>query len=70
MTPIRFTLEEEYIELIRLLKLLQIAESGGMAKVMVENGDVLRNGVQEFRKRAKIVKGDVIEINGNTVHIL
>jgi len=28
----------EYIELIKLLKLLHIAESGGHAKLMVEGG--------------------------------
>lgn len=64
-----FTLTEEYIELIRLLKITRVAESGGQAKVMVENGDVWRNGVQEFRKRAKIRKGEVITVNGTPIHI-
>lgn len=53
---------EEYIELIKLLKTLRIAESGGQAKLMVEDGIVFRNGEQEFRKRAKLRSGDVIEV--------
>jgi len=53
---------EEYIELIKLLKIMRVSESGGQAKLMVEDGIVLRNGEQEFRKRAKLRAGDVIEV--------
>ena len=53
---------EEYIELIKLLKIMRISESGGQAKMMVEDGLVCRNGEQEFRKRAKLRSGDVIEV--------
>ncbi|MFA5328921.1 MAG: RNA-binding S4 domain-containing protein [Prolixibacteraceae bacterium] len=53
---------EEYIELIKLLKILRISESGGQAKQMVDEGLVFRNGEQEFRKRAKLRSGDVIEV--------
>jgi len=53
---------EEYIELIKLLKIMRISESGGQAKLMVEDGIVLRNGEPEFRKRAKLRAGDVIEV--------
>ncbi len=52
---------EEFIELIKLLKILRISESGGQAKQMVDEGLVYRNGEQEFRKRAKLRSGDVIE---------
>jgi ribosome-associated protein len=53
---------EEYIELIKLLKIMRISESGGQAKLMVEDGLVLRNGEPELRKRAKLRAGDVIEV--------
>ncbi len=62
MQEIEFELETEYIELIKLLKLLQIAESGAQAKIFVENGEVVRNEEPEYRKRAKLRKGDVVEI--------
>jgi ribosome-associated protein len=57
-----FKIEGEYIELIQLLKALGIAQTGGHAKYLVENEEVLRNGAIETRKRAKLISGDVIEI--------
>ena len=62
-----FTLTSEYIELVKLLKLLQIAQTGGHAKIIVEDGEVIRNGEQEFRKRAKLRSGDKIEVMGETI---
>ena len=59
---LEFELRGEYIELIKLLKLMRIAESGGQAQLFVENGEVLLNGVQEHRKRAKLRREDVVEI--------
>lgn len=64
---IKFEVTEEYIELIKLLKITQIAESGGMAKALVENEEVIRNGKIENRKRAKIRKGETIEVLGETI---
>lgn len=59
---ISFALDGPFIELISLLKLLSIAETGGQAKLMVEDGMVKRNGEVEWRKRAKLISGDVIVI--------
>lgn len=59
---LEFELRGDYIELIKLLKLMRIAESGGQAQLFVENGEVSLNGVQEHRKRAKLRREDVIEI--------
>jgi len=64
-----FKLNSEYIELVKLLKLLRIAETGGHAKIMVEEGEVFLNGTQEFRKRAKLRSGDKIEIFGDEIII-
>lgn len=59
----------EYIELIKLLKLLRFAESGGHAKIMVEDGEVKLNGEVEYRKRAKLRPGDVVETSGKQIAI-
>jgi ribosome-associated protein len=59
----------EYIELIKLLKLLRIAESGGQAKMMVEDGEATLNGQPESRKRAKLRPGDEVRIFGKTIKI-
>ncbi len=64
-----FKLTSEYIELIKLLKLLRIAETGGHAKIIVEDGEVSLNGIQEFRKRAKLRTGDKIEVFGEEICI-
>jgi len=64
-----FKLTTEYIELVKLLKLLQIAQTGGHAKIIVENGEVIRDGKPEFRKRAKLRAGDVIEVKGEEITI-
>ncbi len=60
----KFMLKSEYIELIKLLKLLNIAESGAHAKFLVEEGTVIRNGIIEYRKRAKIQRSDILECSG------
>ena len=64
-----FKLTTEYVELVKLLKLLRIAQTGGHAKIIVEEGEVIRNGEPEFRKRAKLIKGDVIEVLGEKISI-
>lgn len=61
---------EEYIELIKLLKIMRISESGGQAKMMVEDGMVLRNGEREFRKRAKLRSGDLIKVFESEIKIV
>jgi len=49
---------------------MRISESGGQAKMMVEDGIVLRNGQPEFRKRAKLIAGDVIEVLGIKICVI
>ncbi|MDX2362633.1 MAG: RNA-binding S4 domain-containing protein [Crocinitomicaceae bacterium] len=58
-----FKIEGDYIELIQLLKATGIAETGGHAKLIVEDEVVFRNGELEIRKRAKLVPGDVITLD-------
>lgn len=55
-------IEGEYIELIALLKLTGIAQTGGHAKIIVDEGVVFRNGEIETRKRAKLIAGDAIVV--------
>jgi ribosome-associated protein len=58
-----FKIEGEYIDLIQLLKALGVAATGGHAKHIVEEGEVIRNGEVETRKRAKLVPGDIVELD-------
>jgi ribosome-associated protein len=62
-----FTLTDDYIELFKLLKVLDLVDSGGQAKFLIEEGHVRRNGEVETRKRAKIRTGDTIQIVDVTI---
>lgn len=65
-----FKIEGGYIELIQLLKVLGIASTGGHAKHIVDEGEVIRNGEVELRKRAKLISGDQIEIDGLMIKLI
>ena len=64
-----FELEEDFIELFKLLKVTGVAESGAQAKMLIEEGQVKRNGEVETRKRAKIVAGESISVNDEVIEV-
>jgi ribosome-associated protein len=68
----KFPLREnnQYIQLIQLLKAAGIAESGAIAQEMVASGEVRLNGETELRKRAKLRKGDYVEIWEERIEII
>lgn len=59
----------EPVELYKILKFEGIVASGGEAKAVIENGQVLVNGEVETRKRKKIVSGDTIEFMGEQFQV-
>jgi len=65
-----YTLTEPYIELHKLIKLLDLVDTGGQAKVLIENLHVFRNGECETRKRAKITKGEKIIIGDVIIEVI
>lgn len=70
METITFDITGPFIELIGLLKATGIAQTGGHAKFIVEDGDVIRNGEVELRKRAKLIPGDILVVNGEVeIHL-
>ena len=52
--------ESEFIELMKLLKVEQIAQTGGHAKIIIDENEVQVNGQIETQKRKKLRKGDII----------
>ena len=65
-----FELTRDFIELDKLLKLLTLAPSGGIAKMMVAEGLVQVNGEVELRKTRKLRAGDVVRIENEEIRIL
>lgn len=59
----------QYIQLNQALKLLGWVESGSMANEVIDQGMVLVNQVQEFRRRNKLYPGMVIEFEGQLATI-
>ena len=62
-------ISKEPIELFKLLKFEGMAESGGEAKAVIADGQVLVNGKVETRKRKKIVSGDIVEFGDEEIRI-
>ena len=60
---------EEPVELYKLLKFEGMASSGGEAKSVIADGQVLVNGKVETRKRKKIVSGDIVEFGNEIICI-
>jgi ribosome-associated protein len=67
---IKFELKDDYIELFKLLKVLDLVDSGAEAKLIISEGHVKRNNQIETRKRAKIVSEDIVEVADVTIKVL
>lgn len=61
--------DQEYIELNKLLKLLNLVGSGGEAKMRIDDGEAIVNGEVELRRRNKLRHGDQIEFAGTKITI-
>ena len=60
---------EEPIELYKILKYENLVTSGGEAKHVISQGQVVVNGEVETRKRKKIFSGDVIVFKDENIRI-
>lgn len=69
MEKIEFKIEGEFIELVQLLKAIGLAQTGGHAKMIVDEEMVKRNGELETRKRAKLRPDEIIEVERYQVHL-
>lgn len=58
-----------FIQLNQALKLLGWVESGAMANEVIDQGLVVVNQTQEFRRRNKLYPGMVIEFEGQKANV-
>ena len=63
-------IEEEPIELYKILKFESMVQSGGEAKFVIAEGLVRVNGEVETRKSRKIIAGDIIEFEEEKIRII
>ena len=66
---IQFEIHDEYIEFFRLLKAIKAVDTGGHAKLFIDDGEVLLNGQVEYRKRAKVRKGDQVDFQNFSIKV-
>ncbi len=60
---------KEPVELYKLLKFEGMVSSGGEAKLVISDGQVLVNAEIETRKRKKIVSGDIVEFGDEKIRV-
>jgi ribosome-associated protein len=63
------TISDNTIKLDQFLKLVGVAPTGGQAKLMIQNGDVLVNGMIETRRGRKLVSGDRVTVGGENFNV-
>ncbi len=66
-SPRKVMVREVPIELCQFIKFGGLTESGGEAKQLISEGQVLLNGVVETQKRKKLAVGDQVKANGHTI---
>ncbi|NMB12272.1 MAG: RNA-binding S4 domain-containing protein [Firmicutes bacterium] len=58
------TISTETIKLEQLLKLAGVTGTGGQAKLLIQAGEVLVNGLDERRRGRQLRAGDLVEVKG------
>lgn len=62
-------LRGDYIKLGQALKAVNLVESGVDAKFVIQDGLVKVNGKVETQRGKKLVSGDIVEFDGETIKI-
>jgi ribosome-associated protein len=63
-------IKEEFIKLDQFLKLANIVQSGGEAKVLIKNALVRVNGMVELQRGKKLKPGDIVEVDEKTLKVI
>ncbi len=62
-------LTQDAVPLYKVLKFEGLVNSGGDAKLLIDDGQVIVNGEVETQRRKKIRDGDVIQLGGETLQV-
>ena len=66
---IEIVLRDEYIKLGQALKAAGLVDSGGEAKIVIADGEVLVKGQVETQRGKKLHDGDQVEFHGEKILI-
>lgn len=69
MEKLNVNISTEFIKLDSLLKFSGAAETGGMAKEAIQNGEVSFNGEVCTMRGKKVRSGDTVEFNGYIITV-
>lgn len=63
-------LKDDHIKLGQALKAANLVESGSMAKLVIQEGQVKVNGETEVQRGKKLYDGDVVSFENETIKIV
>ena len=63
-------IDSDFIRLDSLLKLCNAVMTGGHAKIVIQEGEVMVNGETEFQRGKKLYDGDVVSFRGEEIKIV
>ncbi|WP_110941141.1 RNA-binding S4 domain-containing protein [Geosporobacter subterraneus] len=66
----KIRIEEDMIKLDSLLKLADFAQTGGHAKIMIQDGLIKVNGNVEYQRGKKIKPGDQVSVEGQVITVV
>ena len=70
MEHIKIRQNEEFIKLGQALKAAGLVDSGVVAKIVIQDGEVLVNGEVETRRGKKLYGGEVVSFDGQEIRIV
>ena len=59
----------DFIKLDQFLKLVGVVDTGGQAKLLIQDGQVRVNGTIELRRGRKLVNGDRVTTMGEAFEV-
>ena len=63
------TINSDMIRLGQFLKLADLIETGGEAKILIASGDVTVNGEVDTRRGRQLQLGDVVSVRGQSARV-
>ena len=63
-------IDTDFIRLDSFLKMNDAVQSGGHAKIVIQEGEVMVNGETEFQRGKKLYDGDTVSFRGEEIRIV